>query len=346
MKKAVFILVVALLLVGVVVGCAAPAPSPTPTPTPKPAPTPSPAPKTEPIVLKALTFLPKTYVTSLAFQTFAERVAERTNGEIVIDYLGGPEVTPALEQPEALVSGVVDMLKIPCSYYRSLLPEANVFHLSRVGLEKEREPGGFRDYMIEVHEKANIRFLGRLGYTMPFYLYTNVKVDTPSDIAGQKLRTFPVYEAFIKKLNAVPTPMPVPEIYLAMSTGVIDGFFLGPGMTSVGLQEVTKYRLEHGFYTSTITIIVNLDKWNSIPADLQKLLQEVMYEMEDEHEAFFLAEKEKEDTVMQEAGVEFIEFSPADAKWYVDTANEAYWELTAKSVSPEVYNKLRSLLTD
>ncbi len=82
------------------------------------------------------------------------------------------------------------------------------------------------------------------------------KVETPADLAGIKLR-MPGSPAFLlmgKALGANPVPMPLPDVYLALKTGTIDG------------QDnpiSTTYRAK--FYEATKQIVLT---YHSIPANM------------------------------------------------------------------------------
>ena len=47
---------------------------------------------------------------------------------------------------------------------------------------------------------------------------------------------------------------------------------------------------------------------------------------------------------MQAEGVQFVKYSPADAKYFIDLAYSTSWEETKGKVSPEMYAKLREFL--
>ena len=90
--------------------------------------------------------------------------------------------------------------------------------------------------------------------------------------------------------------------------------------------------IDHSFYTSTNTTIINLDKWNSLPKNLQELLTRIIVETEPKMVEWLKEDEVVERQKMKDKGVEFIKFSPADAKWYVDSAFEALWEYTIDKV--------------
>ena len=86
------LLLIAVLIAGSI-SCASPAPTP--------APAPAPAPKAEPIVLKAIAFLPESNARTIVYRKWLDLINERAKGELVFDFLGGPEVIAYKEQPQA-----------------------------------------------------------------------------------------------------------------------------------------------------------------------------------------------------------------------------------------------------
>jgi len=97
------------------------------TATPSPAPAPAPAPMPKVVEIKALNpfnygqewkdFLRVNYV---------DKVVARAGGEIKINWVGGPEVIPGAQQPDAIRTGAIDMiftcLPIMQSHFSQLAP--------------------------------------------------------------------------------------------------------------------------------------------------------------------------------------------------------------------------------
>ena len=112
----------------------------------------------------------------------------------------------------------------------------------------------------------------------------------------------------------------------------------------MGMDEITKYYIPYGFsQASDMTNIINLDTWNSLPKHLQDLIIDVQLELEvGPYEAFM---KELEDKAWQtfvDAGIEVIEFSPADAEWFVNLYYESSWDDLIERTG-ETSSKLREL---
>ena len=109
-------------------------------------------------------------------------------------------------------------------------------------------------------------------------------INTPADLKGIKLRVpegewrFKMFQAY----GANPTPMTFNEVFVALQTKVIDGQENPLAQIySAKLQEVQKYlSLTNHVYTP-MYVTVGVQKWNTLPADVRKVLEEVAVEIQD-----------------------------------------------------------------
>lgn len=331
-------------------GCAKPAPAPAPTPTPAPAPAPAPKPPpkpAEPIVLKAIQFLPVGHAMAEGGPMWIDVVNKACGGELVVELLGGPEVVPTFDQFEAMRSGVADINFNVSSFYTSVLPQCDVTHLTEYTASEERERG-FYDFMVEQHEGIGVRYLARY---MPVesvlrYLWVNKPVSTPYDMAGLKMRAGGADDEFYKALGVKGVTIASPDVYTALERGTVDGFaWPDIGIVDLGWHEVTKCCIDHGYFKQNGVVLMNLDSWNKIPKHLQDKILDLGPSFEQEVEKHFSVVEQEERQKMLDVGMAFIKFSTADAEWYVNLAHTAAWEVTKEKVSPEIYAQLRGLLT-
>ena len=280
------------------------------------------------IVLKAVTGSPLSYYWMDALTEFQKRVTARLKGRLQINYLGENEVVPTMEQLEAVRNGFIDVALTASSWYAGLIPEAHCL------LFAPKEPpamrkSGFYDLMDEIHlKKGNSIVLAYIGGNpgKGFRFYMNKKITKP-DFTGMRIRVTPVYVDFVKALGGTPLTMPPVELYTALERGVVDGYgWTYGGMTAYGWQEVTKYVVDHPFYTCNINLQINADVFKKLPPDIQNTLKQIGLELEawtEPHMAKFL---ETEDAMYKGFGMQFIKFDPADAKKFQTTAYEVGWK--------------------
>jgi len=275
---------------------------------------------------------------------FEELVKERGKGKVRIEFVGGPEAIGTFDQGKAVASGVVDMAVQPAGYYAFLVKIAQACVYIEIPPAEQRERGTF-DLILESHKEGNLYLLGWMDHGNQFWLWTNVKVETPYDLSGLRFRSSPFYTPFFNALGLDSIVMSIYDTYAALERGLVVGYAYPPqGLIQTGLTEVTKYRIDHPFWMSALGLIMNLDKWNSLPKDTQDLLIDCAIEHErwvPEGYGGFL------DGLWRDifaTGIEHITFSPADAEWFERTSRESGWASYAEE-HPDLALKAKELFT-
>src|SRR5688572_6989272 len=106
-------------------------------------------------------------------------------------------------------------------------------------------------------------------------------IKVPADLQGIKLRT-PEGKWRVKMFQtygANPSPMKFSEVFTALQTGVMDGQE-NPfsQIYSAKFQEVQKYLSLTGHVYTPAYVIVGTRKWDSVPADVRKVLEDTAKE--------------------------------------------------------------------
>jgi TRAP-type transport system periplasmic protein len=295
-----------------------------------------------PIVIKAITAFPKNHLNNDPVQMYIDEVNRQAKGKVEIRWLGGPEVTAAFDQANALKKGTIDMLLYyPFGYMKPLMPEAEAKGLSELAEWEERKTGAFELWTEIFAKRMNAKYIGRLRSLLPFMVYTNKKIEKIDDFKGMKIRVMPLYVPFMKALGAVPVMIPPTDLHTAMERGVVDGFMWPKvGVISWGLQEVTKYIIEPGVFQMEPATAINLDKWKTIPPDAQTTIMEVMKVMEYAGSMRNVLIMEKEDEIRYKAGMRYVQMSPADAEKFRKICYDNTWDYVIQS-APEYGPKLR-----
>lgn len=293
--------------------------------------------------LKAITSFPKNHTALVSLPEFIKRVKEKSNGRLEIKWIGGPEIVKGFDQAEALRMGMMDMiLYIPTSWMKSVLPIVDAKGLSQLTAPEERESGAY-DLWQEAFRTVNIEHLGFWSTSLRFQLYTIDKIETLDDLKGKTIRVMPLYVPFIKALGASPITLAPPELYTALQRKVVDGYiWLEFGSVTSGWHEVINYMTTPTVFRGEATAAVNLDKFKSLPQDLQDLLHETMAEMEFiENETMDkLVLKEKE--TMVKKGIQEVLLPPADAKKFETMSQDITWASIIEK-EPELGPKFRDL---
>lgn len=343
-RKILLFSVTAMLVIGLLaVGCA-PAPAPTPTPTPTPAPSPS-APK----VLKAVGEIPLDNMAMIGTHWVADAVEEYSGGKLIIDLLGNGEVIPTEDQIFAVGQGSIDIIFSMGDDVSQAEPLGFGMALTGMAPWEEREAGIWDFYREVFANSANAYWLGHYCAPQWWRLWSNVRVESPADLEGIKVRAGMTHFGALKEMGAVPVSTPMSDIYTSMERGVVDAFVFPPiGWTQWGWAEVTKYAVgPRILFGQNSCPLINLDVWNSLSKEEQGWLTQPFLDYEhkwyDANYELWSGSEYGEDAALA-AGVELITWSDADNEQFSKTWLEGTWEYATDAMDPEVAARFAELV--
>ncbi|MFC1909480.1 TRAP transporter substrate-binding protein DctP [Chloroflexota bacterium] len=309
---------------------------------------PAPAPKSEPIVIDVVGLNDDpTIMLYKQFWDLAERVEQKSGGAIKFNFKGGPSVITWFEQFDALSTGVLPALWSGSNVAESIVPEVLAQGVTH-GTMRELRANGFHDLLNESFKEHNMIYLmsgDSSGFDQFLRVYLDVKIDGPEDLAGLKFASTPNTNPMFEHFGAVPVGVDVFDMYTAVERGMVSGTTCTADDTvfRFSFNEVCKYFITPGFGSSDIGFFMNLDSWNKIPPDQQKLINDTILEVEKDWESEWTEVHEGWVTKWTtEGGMEEIAFSKDNAKRFIAAFEAATWDpLIAKS--PVRGPKLRDL---
>lgn len=290
-------------------------------------------------VLRAASFAPFETTWGAPFGIFIDHVNEIGEGVLKIRPIG-PDAIPATEQPNALRSGLVDLIANPPGMYKHIVPEANAQDLSNMSIDEQKASGGYEALREITRNKLGANILTTYGPGVNFNIYLRSGVDNVEDLEGLRVRSQPIFQPFLSSLGMNATTVPIPEVYTALERGVIQGYaFAGWGVQDLGWDDYTEIRVEPGFYNVVINVLVNESVYNSLSAEEQEVLDSAASWF-NEKWPIYRQEQEKIHLAAQEAsGVKVVDFGES----FATAAENVYWDVLSEE-SPETIAELRSLL--
>ena len=233
------------------------------------------------------------------------------------------------------------MANVTGAFYTNLMSEADAGKLLGKPMSEQRTNGTWAYFNQLINEKLNSYYLARQYHNVPFHIYLNKKIEK-LDFTGLKIRVTPVYKDVVEALGGTAITTAPGEVYTALERGVVDGYgWPVTGIFDLGWDKVTKYRLEPGFYGVEVGVLVNLDAWKGLTDAQRKVLTDAAQWLESldvENVAAIKAEVDRQ----TKAGIQPIDFGPAESKRFTELANEAAWKSIIKS-APVSGPKLRQL---
>jgi|TARA_B110000091_G_scaffold204907_1_gene240101 TRAP-type C4-dicarboxylate transport system substrate-binding protein len=215
---------------------------------------------------------------------WADKVEADSDGRIKIDRYPGMQLGG--RPPELMdqaIDGVADIVWTVVGYTPGRYPTTEVFELPFMMTESGAGPASHALWdMFETHMKdgefKDLKILGTWVHG-PGMLHTNKEVKSPGDMDGLKIRGGSrLVNSFLEELSATPVGMPVPAVPEALSKGVIDGTTIPWEVTaSLKVPELVSNHTEFdgvSLYTLTFVLAMNKPRFESLPADLQKIIDD------------------------------------------------------------------------
>jgi len=217
-----------------------------------------------------------------AIAPWAKQVEKATNGRVKIRIYAAQTLTKGKDAWVATKNGVADLGWCFHGYWPGLTPLADVISLPALGFRTAEEGSQILWRLYEKFPSIQRQFADNkvlLLYTShPYMLITTKKwVKKLEDMKGMKIRmTGGPPTEMLKALGGVPMLIPMPENYISLQKGVIDG--MGAPWEAIHgfrLYEVVKYYTEVPFPAVYFSISMNRNKWNSLPRDIQDAIMSV-----------------------------------------------------------------------
>jgi len=301
------------------------------------------------ITLNFVSFAPAANVVEFQYikKEMFDRINQLAKGRLVINVKGGPEVIPPFNLGAAVKNGTIDMAAIPNAFHEDIVPGIGVTHLSDFSAVEERKNGVY-EAIGELYKKAGMFYLGRAEATEHgyFILFLNKPVAKPEDFKGLRLGGSTSFHGQYQGIGGIPSTVQTTEYNTALERGTVDGISTSIYIaTSYGFQGVCKYVVQPGFFRASVSLPMNLAKWNSIPPDLQKLLISEMAAFEAKFSPYELEQRNIFIKKFTDAGVKRIDLAPDVAKWFVNASTDGAWKYAQERQPGDIIPKMRQLLT-
>ena len=239
-----------------------------------------PAPARAQIKLTYANFPPAPTFPCVQMEEWKKEVEKRTGGKVVIQTFPGGTLLPAKNIFDGVITGTADIGNFAMSYQpgRFLISEAidQPIGFSSAKAASLALYDLIDQYKAKEFEKVKILTL----FTCPPANIMTIKpVKSLKDLKGMELRVGGTQADIIKNLGGIPIAMPQSETPEALQKGTVKGH--------VSSMEVLK-DFNYAAYTANATIanlwvvtfavVMNKEKWESLPADVKKVIDDMRKE--------------------------------------------------------------------
>jgi len=253
-------------------------------------------------------------------EQWCREVEKRTNNRVKITFYPGGTLAPAPLVYDNVVKGIADFGWSFLSYSRGRFPLSEVIDLPLGYKSGYTATKLINEYYKKFKPKelddVKVMYLHAHG---PGMLHTKKPVNKLEDLKGMKIRATGLASKIVTALVGSPVGTSMPETYDVLRTGVADGA-MAPFEALQGFkwgEVVNSSTVAYGSgYSTGMFIVMNKNKWNSLPPDIQKVFNEVNEEwIEKQAKAWDEIEKEGVDFT-QKRGNKIIRLTNEEnARW-------------------------------
>jgi TRAP-type C4-dicarboxylate transport system substrate-binding protein len=233
----------------------------------------------KPVELSYSIFFPATHKHTLLAGEWAKEVEKRTNGRVKITIFPGGTLTPAPTCYDGVVKGISGIGMSVLAYTKGKFPLTEVIDLPLgypSGVAATRLVNRyFAKFKPKEFGEVKILYLHAHG---PGILHTKKAVNRLEELKGMRIRCTGTVTEIVKALGGVPMSMPMGETYDALNRGMVEGS-MAPIESLEGWKwgEVVKFTTESfgSAYSTAFFVAMNKEKWNALPADVQKTIDKI-----------------------------------------------------------------------
>jgi len=274
-------------------------------------------------------------------EPWSKLVEKATNGKVKITIYPSETLCKMADTPNAITTGIADIAlglggvppgRFPMSdvLYLPFSPWGISSELSSLVQQRMYAEGGLGK---EWSDMKQLFFLS----ISPARLFTRKPVRSLADFKGLKLASnSTIVSKTVEALGATALNIPQPDYYISHQTGVVDGFTAPWEFCATRkMYEVVNYVTDYPIFVAYFYYVMNLNKWNSLPPDVQKAIANIsgMWAAKEYGPVGDISDQKAKAEIVTPKLREVIKLSPDEQEkwrkatepvwsWWIDDANK------------------------
>ncbi|HEY3275477.1 MAG TPA: TRAP transporter substrate-binding protein [Syntrophorhabdaceae bacterium] len=265
------------------------------------------------IKLRYSNLFPPVHPISKLSEEWCKEVEKRTHGRVKITYFPGSTLTPPMQNYDSTVKGIADIGQNLLAYAPGRLPLSEVLQQPlgyTSGYQATKLANAyFQKFKPKEFDDVKVMYLHGAA---PGIFHTKKVINSIDDIKGLRIKANAENADIVSAVGGAPVTMPITETYDALQKGLCEGILLPiEALKGWRFGEVVKTSLENYAvsYMTSMYVIMNKNKWNSLTKEDQAAIEKLNEEwIEKQGKLWNQLDKEAKEYAMQK-GVKFIKAS-------------------------------------
>lgn len=222
-------------------------------------------------------FAPSVTFPAVQMERWAKEVAKRTHGKVKVNTYPGGTLLGAKNMFDGVISGVADIGCFCPPYMPGRFPLMEAVDL----------PVGFKNATVasavtwDLYKKYHPASFSKVKVlTMfccaPGNIMSRVPIKSIKELKKIEIRGTGISGIYLKAIGATPVAMPMSSVPESLQKGVVKGLISSlEVMKDMNFASLCRYVTLTNGPTTSFAVVMNKKKWNSLPADVKKVFEEL-----------------------------------------------------------------------
>ena len=217
---------------------------------------------------------------SMISEPWAREIEKRTDGRVKITLYPAGTLVSGSVMYSSTVDGITDIGTSSFGWERGRHPLMNAF-ICTPGFPSAKVAARVANEVVgkfKPKELADTHLLF-IHTCAPMHMWSKKPIRTLEDIKGVEIRAAGPTGKLVKNMGGVPVSAPQGEAYEMLSKGIVEGSISSLDVLKGFRQaEVVDFVTLAYFHVAPFFVSMNMDRWNDLPPDIQKVFDEVSAE--------------------------------------------------------------------
>ena len=280
------------------------------------------------------------------FLAWAKAVEEKTKGKMKIEVFHSAQLGVEEDILEQIRQGANVGQNTDSARMGNYVPEIAImngpyFAENLDEVAKLRKSPSINKWLGALSDKYGIKVLSFNWVQGYRHFFTNKPIKSPGDLTGLRIRTppAPIWQESIRALGATPVAIAFTEIYPALQQKAVDGAELVyNNIMAAKMYEVLKYGNDTGHIMLINFEVISSKFFNSLPADIQKVLVEECDNAGGEVSKKILDNEKVVKEELKKKGMTFVD--DVDLAAFRKAGNKAYEVLKIQDAKNAVHKEI------